>query len=503
VDSAKAGPRTGHARLAAALATALRSAGYAAERIEAELGTHELTARPVDLSAHRRRLAGDGSAFAVLARLLLLGDPVDAAVVDRVAAPVGASGLTELGLCEASGAEVRARVRLVPHGDYFVCSDAEAPVGMQTPFAYVPGVQAPSVTLAKLAVRRPVERALDLGTGSGLQALLAAKHADVVVATDVNVRALGFAAFNAQLNGLANIEFRHGSSFEPVEGDRFDLIVSNPPYVISPDHRYAYRDSELAGDELCRRIVGQAPAYLREGGFAHVLVSWTHDPEGAWEAPLREWVEGSGCDVWLLHYRTSDPLAHALGWLRPLADDDPAEFETAVDRWLAYLAERQVGAVGYGAVVLRRRSGGRNWVRAEQLPLERLEPASEHTLRVFAGNDLLNRLEDEPALLDARLRLTERHRLGQTLACREGRVTVEEATLELTDGLRFSVGLDRYTTLLLPHLDGARTLAEALAATAAGLELNEHQQAEFATAALPPVRRLVELGFLEPESAPA
>ncbi|HSP73152.1 MAG TPA: hypothetical protein VLN26_12330, partial [Gaiellaceae bacterium] len=64
-------------------------------------------------------------------------------------------------------------------------------------------------------------------------------------------------------------------------------------------------------------------------------------------------------------------------------------------------------------------------------------------------------------------------------------------------GLRLSVGLDRYTTLLLPHLDGSRTLSQALADTAARIDLTEEGRAMFAPAALPAVRRLLELGFLD------
>ncbi|HSP73517.1 MAG TPA: class I SAM-dependent methyltransferase, partial [Gaiellaceae bacterium] len=332
------------ASLAGALRSALQAAGFTVERVEAELGGHELRTRPVDLSAHRRRLPTEGS-FAVLARLFLLGDAVALEELGRAVAPVGVDGVVALGLCVVDGGRVRPTVKLVPHGDYYIVSDTEAPAGAETPFDYVPGVQAPSVTLAKLAVRRDAETALDLGTGCGLQALLAAKHCRRVVATDVNERALAFAAFNAALNGVENIELRQGDALAPVEGERFELIVSNPPYVISPDTAYAYRDSELPGDELCRRIVEAVPAHLAEGGFAHVLVSWAHDPAGDWDAPLRAWVAGSGCDAWLLHYRTSDPLAHAAGWLRPLGEDDPAAFEAAVDRWLPYLRERGIEAI--------------------------------------------------------------------------------------------------------------------------------------------------------------
>ena len=109
-----------------------------------------------------------------------------------------------------------------------------------------------------------MEAALDLGTGCGIQALLAAKHSARVVATDVNERALAFAAFNAALNGIDVVEFRQGDLFEPVAGERFGLLVANPPYVISPDATYTYRDSGVPRDELCRRIV--EPSRAPRGG---------------------------------------------------------------------------------------------------------------------------------------------------------------------------------------------------------------------------------------------
>jgi hypothetical protein len=218
---------------------------------------------------------------------------------------------------------------------------------------------------------------LDLGTGCGIQALLAAKHSERVVATDVNERALAFAAFNAAPNGIENVELGPGNLFEPVDGERFGLLVANPPYVISPDATYAYRDRGGTRNELCQTIVRTASEHLVEGGFAHILVSWAYPPgeaDGLAE-PLRDWVAGSGCDAWLLHYKTDDPVTPAAGWLRPLASGSPTEHEAALDRWLEYLRRSGIEAVGYGAVVLRRRSGGSNWVRLDEIPIDRLEPA--------------------------------------------------------------------------------------------------------------------------------
>jgi methylase of polypeptide subunit release factors len=479
----------------AGLRVAFERAGYTAERVEERLGTHELSSRPIDTAVHLRRVDGTDD-FSTLARLFLLGDDVEVERVERAVAPLWTEQLAALRLLVERNGRMRALVRLVPHGDYYVASDAGPESGTDVPFDHVPGIQAPSVTLAKLAVRRACARALDLGTGCGIQALLAAKHSERVVATDVNPRALAYATFNAALNRIHMIEFRAGSGFAPVEGERFDLIVANPPYVISPDASYAYRDSGLPADELCRAVVEGAAAHLTEGGFAHVLVSWAHAVDGDWAEPLRAWVEGSGCDAWLLHYRTSDPVAHAAGWLRPLGETDPDRYTEALERWLEYLARLRIAAIGYGAVVLRRRGSDRNWTRSDPLPLDRLEPAGEHTLRVFTAQDALGHVDDEE-LLGLSLALTENHRLQQTLVA-SGGLRVDSQTLELTEGIRFAVGVDRHTVSLLPHFDGRRSLRDVLELARGTFELEPEEQERFVPAAIPVVRRLIELGFLEP-----
>jgi methyltransferase family protein len=488
-------PKADDEETLAGLRAALQRADFTTEAVEARLGTHELSSRADEVAVHVRRLAGD-DAFATLAKAFLLGTEVDAPALGRALEPLELRALAALGLIATDGSRVWARARLVPHGDYYIASDADRAQGPEASYDHVPGIQAPSVTLAKLAVRRRVATALDLGTGCGIQALLAAKHCERVVATDVSGRALGFARFNLRLNGVDNVELRLGDGFEVVGRERFDLIVSNPPYVISPDTAYAYRDSGLEADALCRRIVGSLPDFLAEGGFAHVLVSWAQEPAGDWAEPLRNWVDERGCDAWLLHYKTEDVLTHAANWLRPLGEEDPVSYEQALDRWLEYLRRLEIEAIGYGAVVLRRRSGSRNWVYAERLPLERLEPASEHTLRVFAARDYLEAPADDTELLNGVFELTEHHRLEQTIVSREGGLAVEGQTLALLDGLAFRVGLDRYTAALLPHFDGARPLREVLAQAQKALRLGAAEEEQFEEAALPVARRLLELGFL-------
>ena len=109
------------------------------------------------------------------------------------------------------------------------------------PWAHNPVMQTEEAVVAPILRAAQPNRALDVGTGSGVQALLAARHARRVVATDVNKRALLYAELNAALNGLENIEFRRGSLFEPAGGEYFDLVTCNAPYVVSPENRWAYR----------------------------------------------------------------------------------------------------------------------------------------------------------------------------------------------------------------------------------------------------------------------
>jgi len=185
-------------------------------------------------------------------------------------------------------------MRIVPHGDVIVASDRTYyKDGGGHDSDVVMGVSNPAILLANLTIRKPVKSALDLGTGGGIQALLMANHCERVVATDLNPRALEIARFNAALNGFLNIETRGGSWFEPVAGERFDIIAANPPYVISPETTFLYRDSGMPADSLSRELVREMPQHLEEGGFGHILISWgvaaNQDPL----VPARQWLEGA------------------------------------------------------------------------------------------------------------------------------------------------------------------------------------------------------------------
>ncbi len=473
-------------RTALELGRLLRDAGYEPQRIQQRLATgDQLLARSPELPSYLRRI-GDADELAVLIRLFLLGVPVLRARFDELVGTQLRARLAGAGLLIRNGEVVHGSARLVPHDELLIASD-HAGAG-EAHADHVPGVHRPSVALAHLTVRGQGERALDLCTGNGIQAILLAAHAESVVATDVNVRALAYAAFNAALNGAGNVETRAGSFFEPVEGEQFDLVVANPPYVDSPESAYLFRDSGMPGDAVSEHVVRSVPGALAHGGFAGVLIAWALDPDAPAERP-RSWLEGSGCDAYLLHTSTDDPIETATVWNRDLLDR-PEDYAQALDRWLAYYRELGIEQVGYACLVLRKRGDDRDgWLEAQPLPRAALRPAGRHVRMLFETHDRVSELGADDELLDRRLRVADDAVVTQDTRFAEGRWQPESLTLRLDEGLPFSAELDPPTARMIRALDGSRTLREALAAAV------DSDAAEETGLAL--ARQMLKIGFLE------
>ena len=478
----------------------LVSAKYDAEKIGHALGTEgEILSRASDIPVQLRQLEQHGT-FGALVRLLIVGVDVPLRELSPAVAPLTVDDLAGLGVVEPHDGIARALVRIVPHDPLLITSDVRLRSGEPAPADHVPGVHRPSVTLANLTVRKPVRSFLDLGTGCGVEALLASTHAQRVLATDVSPRAINFAAFNAQLNLAPNIEFRIGSWFDPIGGERFETIVCNPPYVISPASEYIYRDSGLVGDSVSEQVVRAIPAHLEDGGFATVAISWIADPDGDAAEPVRRWVADSGCDAWLLHYRTDKPLETAAVW-NQTESGDPERYAKLIDTWLAYYRELGIRGIAYGSLVLRRRRAP-NWFRADPLPPGRLQAASDHVLRVFAARDLLaDGASGDAVLLGERMRLVPKATIEQRVRFADGAPRIEEMTLTLEEGVGFQAGMEPQVLSMLTQLDGRRTLREALAEAARLQGVSDIEVYE--RAALPVVRRMFEVGFLERVVQPA
>jgi SAM-dependent methyltransferase len=492
VSSTRDGPLTHDAEAIGQLRATLAEAGYTDEAVRRALDTEVSTSRDsLELPLYTRVLP-PGEPLSTLVKLFLLGLPATADEAAAALGPVPLERLASLGVLTLTDGVAQAELELVPVDDLLIASDRFLEELTQPD--HVLGISPPTRALAALTVRPEVDTTLDLCTGNGIQALLAARHSRHVVAADVSARALRFAKFNALLNEIDSIELRQGNLFDPVEGSTFDLVVCNPPYVISPDSEFVYRDSGMRGDVFCEGIVRRLPEFLRPDGFAHVLVSWVHTDGEDWSDPLRAWVEGSGCDALLLRYATHDPLQYAAGWNRPLRAD-AAAYASALDRWSDHFERLGVEAISWGAVILRRRAGA-NWVWAYSPSSQRVTSAGNHVLRLFLARDLLDEWSDE-ALLEQRFELVDDHRLEQTSQVEDGSRAVESTVLTQTRGLRFALAIDEATAELLQLLDGERGLREILGQFEERLPPGVSAE-EFRSRVVAATRRLVELGFLLP-----
>lgn len=479
----------------AALRSVLAAAGFTPEGVLGTIGVKDsVSIKESDILLLMQRTKA-GTSLNTLIRLFLMEVPVDVAALQNAIQPMESAEWAEMGLIEIRGKSAVAKMKLFPFQDMVIAYDVPRRLLTGEGGDYVMGAGGSSLTLANLTVRRPVGLTLDLGTGCGFQAFLAARHSERVVAVDRNPRAVAIAAFNARLNGLANLECREGDLFGPVEGMTFDLIVSNPPFVISPESRYIYRDSGMAGDEICQRIVREAPRFLNEGGFCQILCNWAEYGEQDWRERLRGWFDGSGCDVWVMRNQSRDVATYAATWIRHTEKLETEHLEERFDEWLEYYRQHGIVQVGGGVITLRRRSGGPNWFRADDGFETMLGPCGDQILSGFEAQDFLASAADDAALLRTAFSLSPDVRLVQQKMPSSHEWVGEVDELHLARGLSFRGEIDPFMEQLLIQCDGTRTLEDLAGEMAASL--NAGRERVFPTVC-EMVRHLVARGFLLP-----
>jgi methylase of polypeptide subunit release factors len=449
------------------------------------------------------RRTREATPFHTLVRLFLLGVEASAEAAAAALAPVSVEAAVASGLLLPGAGGVRAACMLLPFEAVLVPCDFEPRLGGGALRPdHVMGLGKSSLFLASLGVRRRVAAALDLGTGSGFHALLAAEHAGRVVGTDVSRRALAMAELARALNGAAHVELREGSLYEPVAGERFGWIAANPPFVISPRSRFVYRDSGRPGDELAREALVGACEHLEEGGFASVVLNWAHASEDTWDEPLRAWLRRRGCDAWLLRVRGFDPLSYASTWLGEAGATSGEQRERELDEWVAHLEACGIAQLSFGAVVLRRRAADANWIRSDVASDDvGAGPRSAQIERTFANQDLLLACEDDAALLARRLVLVPEHRLTYELVAEKGSFAVARATLRQTAGFSFQAQLDERLASFLAGCDGRRSLDGAVEALGSRIGA---RAADLRPACAAAMRQLLRAGLVEEalEAAP-
>ena len=484
--------------LAGPLREALLAADFTYDRVAEAIGdeAHRALGRNETLPALRR--TASGAPLDTLVRLFLLQTTVTRGEAER-ALPGLVDRLCNAGLLQQSVGEVAARTDCRPYAaseagqdrDLWVVSDLTpgldgAPVAVGPD--HVLGISSASTSLAQLTMREPVDSALDLGTGCGVQALHLAGHARSVVATDVNERALWMTRLNAALNEV-EVDVRSGSFFEPVAGARFDLIATNPPFVISPatGERLVYRDSGLPGDRVVEHIVRTGPDHLTDGGWLQVLANWAIVDGQPWDERLGSWLRDD-CDALVVQRETLDPSAYVELWLKDSGHHGRPGYAERYGTWLSWLEQAGIEGVGFGWINVR--LGGRGRHDLLEWPYDVEQPIGP-AIRAWgeAVTDLRDLTDDD--LLAATLRARED--VQQETVGRPGAEDPEAIVLRQQRGFRRARTADTVEAAVLGACDGdlpAGRLLDALA------QLTGADAGQLRTTYLPVVRELVGEGFL-------
>ena len=418
---------------AASLRADLSESGWGVEAVATLLGEAADAAlrREIRLPALRSVRAAlaagtDSSPVAVLTALFMLGEPVLATALDVALPRTGAAGAAVIGLVGETdeAGYVRARVDLRPHeavddaGEirWWVASDlGELVTGRALAPDHVLGIGGAGLTLAGLTPRTRVRSALDLGCGCGIQTLYLLRHAEHVVATDISERALAFTAFNAALAGVCvmgdpdagsgggggRLELLRGSLLEPVAGRRFDLIVSNPPFVLTPP---AVREAGLplmeyrdAGGPVLPELVAGLREHLEPGAAAVMLGNWEHRGADSWREAVATWIP-EGLDGWVIEREVQDPVEYATMWLRDggLTPERDAEgFDAALGAWIDDFEVRGVQGIGFGYLIVHRPLRPRDpWRLLEEVTTSGQGVLGHHVAEVLEVRERLTGLDD-------------------------------------------------------------------------------------------------------------
>jgi precorrin-6B methylase 2 len=358
---------------------------------------HPLLRRPL-LAYHLRNESG---AFAIAARALMFGDPVGRPDLEAALGEV-TPALLEAGLLVETEAGVVSPFSLVAIGPFYVLTDELSQGGDA-----VMGLGPATVSLCSAAAPlRGVGRSLDLGCGAGTVALVLSASSERVVATDVNPRALELARFNLRLNAVSNVEVREGSVFEPVAGEKFDLIAAQPPFVpdASGGKGGTFMSGGPRGDEISLALLRGVHDMLTKDGRAIVMAEWGHGPTMATPADrIRQALGAAEIDALVFQFEPSSVDAHAAEYGAALHPGLGPAFEAEVVRRRAHLAELGFDMMAPTLVALANAAGRKPSFDVIQAgPLGRAAPNARRIDRLVRARRLVSSMD---SLLSTRLRM--------------------------------------------------------------------------------------------------
>jgi len=204
--------------------------------------------------------------------------------------------------------------------------------------------------LVQTAPRELCNSVLDLCCGSGVQGLVASRYARQVIAVDLNPRAVRFARFNAQLNGIANYQALLGNLYEVVANQRFDCILANPPFVPSPEESLKFRDGGASGERILRAIVEGSWEHLNPDGRLCIVTDLVDID--TYKQKLRLWLDHADALGLILTTADRDEILFSVPHCHAPFSQSLDDYNCELDRWVNNFRRADLKAVNFGYILI-------------------------------------------------------------------------------------------------------------------------------------------------------
>lgn len=414
------------------------------------------------LSTHPPLKRELGSSLDAIIRLFIFGESLAASeVVPLFPADVW-QALSDTGLLlsdDDKAGNCVASVALYPIRDLFISSDRWTnPDHSLRPM--FPDIVYPALTKAvkqflDYTSYAPCEDFLELCAGTAPAALLAARSAKNVWATDIAERSVDFAKFNAALNGIHNMTFATGDLYQPVQGRTFERIAAHPPYVpvLKPAEIF-YGGGEI-GEEITKRIIVELPGKLKSGGRLYCRTLGTERPGHPFEERIREWLgeKHPDFDVALFTIQTLEPRQFSL-YETVSKSGGKEQFA----EWQRLFEKNEVRGLVVGIVVIQRLAEERPaFTIRRDLATSTTAAALEWAMQ---WETEIRRKGAEQKLLHAVLLATPGTEITVRHVLRNGEISPESITLSTKQPFATDLRVQPWMTLLLPRCDGKTTVSE-------------------------------------------
>ncbi|MBG09112.1 MAG: carbamoyltransferase, partial [Halobacteriovoraceae bacterium] len=312
---------------------------------------------PTKMHYYAEFILGDDS-LSILIKLFLLRSKVSESYVRELFGEKLFKTLMDIGLLLNSDNYITSRVDLFAVEDLFIATDhrymflSEDKID-EDPVMYL-GMD--SHGLVQTVPRKRSNETLDLCCGSGIQGLIASSYSKKVISVDINPRAIRFSRFNAQLNGIDNINFQLGNLYEGLKGMTFDLILANPPFVPSPNTNYKFRDGGSNGEEILKEIVIESKKHLKEFGRLCIVTDLVDIK--SYDSKLSHWLQGASYQALVLHTADRDEILFSVPHSHAPFGQSYEDYIDELNSWVVNFRNSELKNVNFGYILVEMTSDG-------------------------------------------------------------------------------------------------------------------------------------------------